>query len=58
VEVPERRSTIHPQDVLSETGVSWGLVGESIKENHTVENLERPFRAAKDGGFGVFISPH
>ena len=28
-------------DVLSETGVSWGLVGESIKENNTVENLER-----------------
>ena len=50
---------IDPQnDVLSETGVSWGLVGESIKENNTVENLERLFRAAKDGGFGVFISPH
>src|SRR5205085_6177293 len=50
---------IDPQnDVLSEKGVSWGLVGESIKENNTVENLERLFRAAKDGGFGVFISPH
>ena len=50
---------IDPQnDVLSETGVSWGLVGESVKENNTVENLERLFRAAKDGGFGVFISPH
>ena len=50
---------IDPQnDVLSETGVSWGLVGESIKENNTVENLERLFRAAKGGGFEVFISPH
>ena len=50
---------IDPQnDVLSETGVSWGLVGESIRENNTVENLERLFRAAKGGGFGVFISPH
>ena len=50
---------IDPQnDVLSETGVSWGLVGDSIKENNTVENLERLFRAAKDAGFGVFISPH
>ena len=50
---------IDPQnDVLSETGVSWGLVGESIKENNTVENLERLFRAAKEGGFPVFISPH
>ncbi len=50
---------IDPQnDVLSETGVSWGLVGESVRENNTVENLERLFRAAKDRGFGVFISPH
>jgi nicotinamidase-related amidase len=45
-------------DVLSESGVSWGLVGESVKENNTVENLARLFHAAKDGGFGVFISPH
>ena len=50
---------IDPQnDVLSETGVSWGLVGESVKENNTVENLDRLFQAAKDRGFGVFISPH
>jgi nicotinamidase-related amidase len=50
---------IDPQnDVLSDTGVSWALVGESVRENHTVENLERLFRAAKGQGFGVFISPH
>ena len=50
---------IDPQnDVLSETGVSWGLVGDSVKENNTVENLARLFRAAKGRGFGVFISPH
>jgi nicotinamidase-related amidase len=50
---------IDPQnDVLSDKGVSWDLVGESVKENHTVENLTRLFKAAKDGGFGVFISPH
>jgi nicotinamidase-related amidase len=50
---------IDPQnDVLSEKGVSWGLVGESVKENNTVENLARLFTAAKDRGFGVFISPH
>ncbi len=31
---------IDPQnDVLSEKGVSWGLDGESIRENNTVENL-------------------
>ncbi len=50
---------IDPQnDVLSETGVSWGLVGESVKENNTVENLARLFTAAKDQDYGVFISPH
>src|SRR5947209_6209914 len=50
---------IDPQnDVLSEDGVSWALVGDSVKENDTVANIERLFRAAKDRGFGVFISPH
>ncbi len=50
---------IDPQnDVLSEKGVSWELVGASVKENNTVENLERLFKAAKEQGFGVFISPH
>jgi nicotinamidase-related amidase len=50
---------IDPQnDVLSEKGVSWELVGDSLKENNTVENLARLFKAAKDGGCGVFISPH
>ena len=30
---------IDPQnDVLSETGVSWDLVGESVKDNNTVDN--------------------
>ncbi|HZZ80165.1 MAG TPA: cysteine hydrolase [Gemmataceae bacterium] len=50
---------IDPQnDVLSETGVSWPLVGASVKENGTVENLARLFSAAKAQGYGVFISPH
>jgi nicotinamidase-related amidase len=50
---------IDPQnDVLSETGVSWGLVGASVRENDTVENLARLFAAAKDHGYGVFVSPH
>lgn len=50
---------IDPQnDVLSEAGVSWGLVGASVRENNTIENLDRLFRAAKDRDFGVFISPH
>src|SRR3954453_23572804 len=50
---------IDPQnDVLSEKGVSWGLVGASVKENNTVENLARLFMAAKAQDDGVFISPH
>jgi nicotinamidase-related amidase len=50
---------IDPQnDVLSDKGVSWALVGASIKENNTVENIARLFQVAKDQGFGVFISPH
>lgn len=50
---------IDPQnDVLSEKGVSWALVGDSVKENDTVENLARLFEAAKAQNFGVFISPH
>jgi nicotinamidase-related amidase len=34
------------------------LVGTSVKENNTVENIARLFQAAKEQGFGVFISPH
>jgi nicotinamidase-related amidase len=50
---------IDPQnDVLSEKGVSWALVSESIRENDTVENLARLFTVAKDREYGVFISPH
>jgi nicotinamidase-related amidase len=50
---------IDPQnDVLSEKGVNWGAVGASVTENHTVENMERIFKAAKASGFEVFISPH
>ena len=45
-------------DFLSENGVTWGLVGNSVTENHTVENIERVLKAAKDGGYDVFISPH
>jgi nicotinamidase-related amidase len=45
-------------DFLSEQGVTWGLVGGSVTENGTVENIERLFKAAKANGFEVFISPH
>ena len=45
-------------EFLSEKGLAWGAVGASVKENHTVENMERIFKAAKKNGFEVFISPH
>ncbi len=50
---------IDPQnDVLSEHGISWSMVGASVKENNTIEHLARLFSAAKERDFGVFISPH
>jgi nicotinamidase-related amidase len=50
---------IDPQnDVLSEKGAAWEAVGESVTQNHTVENMERIFKAAKANGYEVFISPH
>ena len=45
-------------DFLSPDGVMWGVVGESVTENHTVENLEALLKAAKASGLPVFISPH
>jgi nicotinamidase-related amidase len=50
---------IDPQnEVLSETGLAWPLVRESLEENNTIGNMERIFKAAKENGFEVFISPH
>ena len=45
-------------DFLSESGVTWELVGDSVQENNTRENLERLFKAAKENGFECFVSPH
>jgi len=45
-------------DFLSEQGVTWQLVGDSVTENNTVENIERLMQTAKSNGFEVFISPH
>jgi len=50
---------IDPQnEVLSNKGRAWGAVGDSVTENKTVENMERIFKAAKENGSEVFISPH
>jgi len=45
-------------EVLSEKGLAWPLVRESLEENHTIENMDRIFAAAKEHSFEVFISPH
>lgn len=45
-------------DFLSPDGVTWGVVGESVTANNTVENLESLFKVAKSKGIPVFISPH
>ena len=59
--VPEQTAlvVIDPQnDFLSPNGVAWGVVGESVTENRTVEHLDTLFRTAKEAGIQVFISPH
>ena len=45
-------------DFLSPKGVTWGVVGESVTKNNTVENIESLMKAAKANGIPVFISPH
>jgi len=45
-------------DFLSPEGVTWGVIGESVKQHNTVENIERLFVAAKKADMTVAISPH
>jgi nicotinamidase-related amidase len=45
-------------DFLSPKGVTWGLVGESVQQNRTVEHIEQLFKGAKANDYDVFISPH
>jgi len=45
-------------DFLSPDGVTWHLVGGSVQENGTVQNLETLFKLAKENGIPVFVSPH
>ncbi|MDH3619305.1 MAG: cysteine hydrolase [Gammaproteobacteria bacterium] len=58
---PERTAVLitDPQnDFLHPKGVTWGVVGKSVTENNTVENIESLFKAAKKNDLPVFISPH
>jgi nicotinamidase-related amidase len=45
-------------DFLSPEGVTWGVVGESVTANNTVNNIATLFAAAKESGYFVFVSPH
>jgi nicotinamidase-related amidase len=45
-------------DFLSPKGVTWGLVGDSVRKNKTVEHIEQLLKAAKEHGYDVFVSPH
>ncbi len=45
-------------DFLSEKGVTWELVGDSVKENGTVEHIEALMDTGKTCGYDLFISPH
>lgn len=45
-------------DFLSPNGVTWGVVGKSVTENKTVENLEKLFKVAQQKNVKVFVSPH
>ncbi len=45
-------------DFLSPKGVTWGVVGKSVTENNTVENIESLFESAKANDIPVFVSPH
>ena len=59
--VPGRTALLitDPQnDFLSPDGVAWGVVGKSVTENNTVENIDALFKAAKANDIPVFVSPH
>jgi nicotinamidase-related amidase len=45
-------------DFLSPDGVAWALVGNNVKENGTVENIERLMKIAGEKNIPLFISPH
>ncbi len=59
--VPGRTAILitDPQnDFLSPGGVAWGVVGNSVTENNTVEHIESLMKAAKANDLPLFISPH
>ena len=45
-------------DFLSEEGVTWEVVGQSVQHHNTVENIGRLLAAGKEAGVTVAVSPH
>lgn len=45
-------------DFLHPEGVTWGVIGASVEEHNTVNNIETLFRNAKAAGITVAVSPH
>jgi nicotinamidase-related amidase len=45
-------------DFLNPKGVAWGVVGESVTDNNTVNNIEVLLQAAKESGTGVHLTAH
>lgn len=45
-------------DFLSPSGVTWGVVGQSVTENNTVANIDALFKTAKESNIQTFVSPH
>jgi len=45
-------------DFLSPEGVTWAVVGKSVTQHNTVENIDRLFKAAKSRDLTVAVSPH
>lgn len=45
-------------DFLSPQGVAWGVVGQNVTENRTVEHIGQLLSLAKEFDVPLFISPH
>lgn len=45
-------------DFLHPDGVTWGVIGASVEEHNTVENIETLFKEAKAADITVAVSPH
>ncbi len=45
-------------DFLHPEGATWGVVGPSVVENNTVENIDTLFKVAKEAAITVAVSPH